>query len=877
MIDIHRNPIHPLMKTPLTVHLATLLALAFLPACSTAPNPPDPAVGPLAAGGHVVPTFQLLHPAGQSLEFGGRPVDLVLSPGGQWLFVKDNRGLVVIDAAAWAVRQELKLSSGGGSTHGLAITRDGARLYYSTAENALWEASVTPEGRAAWKRKITLNGPGGKGNSHAGGIALAPDETVAYVCLSRNNSLAAVDLAAGKLLREIPVGIAPYDVVLAAGGKRAYVSNWGGRHAREPDRTALSSGTPAVVDERGVAASGTVSVVDLEAGREIAAIPVGLHPSDLLLSADQRTLFAANANSDTVSVIDTASNTVADTILVRPDPTLPFGSAPNALAMDPSGSTLLVANGGNNAVAVLTKAPGASWQQAGFVPTAWYPGALAADAAHIYVANVKGLGSRNPAARKTGWNSHHHLGSVGKVPIPAAPALEDYTAQVRKDGRVPEILRSYERTARPGRPVPVPRRLGDPSVFEHVIYIIKENRTYDQVFGDLPQGNGDPTLCIFGREVTPNHHALAEQFVLLDNYYCNGVLSADGHAWATEGYVTDYLEKSFGGFTRSYPFSGDDPLSFASTGFIWDAVLLGGLSFRNYGEMSKTATAPSNAAFLDIWKDYQDRTGRIEFRHDIQIDTLRRYSCPKSPGWNMRIPDQIRADVFLAEFQEAERQGSWPSLTIVFLPSDHTSGTRPGSPTPRAQVADNDLAVGRIVEAVSRSRFWPKTCLFVIEDDPQAGFDHVDGHRSLCLVASPYTRRGAVVSDFFNQTSVLHTIERILGIPPMNQMDALAPLMASCFAPKPDFSAYACLPSRIALDEMNPPASALGPLERQWALASLEQPFDDVDQADEDTLNRILWHAAKGAGTPYPAQWAGAHGRGLKALGLTFAPQTEND
>jgi hypothetical protein len=414
-------------------------------------------------------------------------------------------------------------------------------------------------------------------------------------------------------------------------------------------------------------------------------------------------------------------------------------------------------------------------------------------------------------------------------------------------------------------------------VFEHIVYIVKENRTYDQVFGDLPQGNSDPSLCIFGREVTPNHHALAEDFVLLDNFYCNGVLSADGHAWAMEGYVTDYLEKSFGGFTRSYPFSGDDPISFSAAGFIWDNVLLHGLAFRNYGEMAKSTPVPANATFLEILQDYRDKAGRISFKHDIQIDRLRRYSCPDSPGWNMRIPDQLRADVFLAEFRKYEQEGGWPNLVIIFLPSDHTSGTRPGNPTPRAQVADNDLAVGRIVDAVSHSRYWPKTCIFVIEDDPQNGFDHVDGHRSLCLVVSPYTKRRAVISDFYCQTSVLHTMERILGIPPMNQMDAMAPLMTGCFTSRPDFTPYTCLSNRIDLAEMNPQTADLNEEDRHWAMLSLEQNLDEVDQADEDTFNRIIWHSVKGAGTPYPVYYAGAHGKGLKKLGLRFAPEAAMD
>jgi hypothetical protein len=293
--------------------------------------------------------------------------------------------------------------------------------------------------------------------------------------------------------------------------------------------------------------------------------------------------------------------------------------------------------------------------------------------------------------------------------------------------------------------------------------------------------------------------------------------------------------------------------------------------------MAKTSSRPPKATFLEIFNDHRNKTGKISFEHDIQIETLRRYSCPDSPGWNMRIPDAIRADVFLKEFEGYEKRGDWPNLVIIFLPSNHTSGTSPGAPTPRAQVADNDLAVGRIVERISRSRFWPKTCIFSIEDDPQAGFDHVDGHRSVCLVVSPYTKRGTVVSKFYNQTSVLHTMSRMFGIPPMNQMVALSPLMTDCFTSKPDFKSYQCRPNQIPLDEMNKPTAQLKGDELHWAQKSMEQNFNEVDRADEDTLNRILWHSVKGVNTPYPVQLAGAHGKGLRKLGLTLGGTVDDD
>jgi YVTN family beta-propeller protein len=835
-------------------------------------------VGPAPGGRTIVATGQILRPAGESLTFGGRPVDLALSSDRRTLYVKDDRGVVVVDAAAWKIRQELALPNGGGSMHGVAVTGDGGRVFVTDAQNLLCEATVVPDGRLAWSRRIALHGPEGKGASYPCGIALAADGKTAFVALSRNNSLGIVDLAAGRLRQEIPVGIAPFGVALSPDGRRAYVSNWGGRRAKSGERTAPSSGTDALVDARGVAVSGTVSVVDRVEGREAAQIETGLHPCGLALDPSGRRLYVANANSDTVSAIDTAVNRVVETVNVRPDPALPFGSMPNALALSADGRMLYVANGGNNAVAVVAlEARGqAKSVVRGFIPAGWFPGGLAVDGGRLFVANVKGLGSRNPSAGQKGWRVAQFLGTMSRVTLPQAAELAQYTRQVRADARVPEILRAWERKQSGRKPVPVPARTGEPSVFEHVVYVIKENRTYDQLFGDLPEGTNDPALCLFGREVTPNHHALAEQFVLLDNYYCNGVNSADGHAWATEGNVTGYLEKAFGGFTRSYTF-GDDPLSYSASGFLWDQALLAGLSFRNYGEMDYAEPVPADASFPAIYRDFTERAGRIRFTQNIGIEPLRRYSSRSFPGWNLRIPDVLRADAFLTELRQADKQSSWPSLQIVYLPSDHTSGTQPGMPTPRAQVADNDLALGRVIEGITKSRFWPKTCIFVIEDDPQDGFDHVDGHRSICLVVSPYTRRGTVVSEFYNQTSVLHTMERILGLPPMNQMVAMAPLMTACFAGKPDPRPFTALPNRVALDEMNPPMSALRGQALHWAQESARLPLEKSDQADEDLLNRILWHAVRGVDTPYPADLAGAHGRGLKALHLKHAKEQDDD
>ena len=818
-----------------------------------------------------VATAQYVQPAGASWVWQGRPVDLALSPDGAVLATKDDRGVGLFGAADWQPLQFLPFPNGGGSMHGLAFSADGERLWATTAQASLFEARRS--GTAwAWAREISLPGPGGSGASHATGIAEDSRARRLWVCLSRNNSLGAVDLDSGRLVREIPVGVAPFDVVLLEGGASAIVSNWGGRRPRAGERSAPSSDTPVLVDERGIASSGTVGLVDLDAGVQVKETATGLHPADLVLDRPADRVYVANANSDTVTILVASTLDVVRTLPARPDPALPYGSATNALALAPDRLRLYAANGGNNAVAVFAREAVTMdrWQLQGFVPAAWYPSAVVATADSLFVANTKGLGSRSDEDP----NRRHvksYTAVVSKVAVPGAEQLADWTARVRADSRVPAALRRLERSdrRRAAAPVPVPRVTGEPSLFRHVVYVIKENRTYDQVFGDLPQGNGAPDLCIFPRRVTPNHHRLAEQFVLLDNFYCNGVNSADGHSWATEGNVTDHLEKSFGGFTRSYTF-GDDPLTYSSTGFVWDNVLLGGLSFRNYGEMDYAAPVPSSATFKQIYDDFKEGKGAITFEQKIGIETLRRYSCRDYPGWNMRIPDVLRAERFLAELRAAEQSGEWYDFMIVFLPQDHTSGLTAGMPTPEAHMADNDLALGRIVEGISNSRFWQETCIFVIEDDPQAGFDHVDGHRSLCLVASPYTKRGALVSEFYNQTSVLLTMQRILGLPPMNQMDAASPLMDACFTAEIDLRPYQAVEPEVALDELAMAIDAAPAGLRPYYAATSREDFEGFDRADEDSLNRILWHAIRGPDVPYPAELAGAHGKGLAALGLSL-------
>ena len=862
---------------------------------------------------NALPTGRLLSPVGQSLAFHGRPVDLVVDPRPerQRLLVKDRAGLRVINYANMELVQTLP-SPGGASLLGLAVGASG-KVYFTNAGDALHIYNADPENPDQLKLERSIKLPA---DSYPCGLAISKDESLACVCLSKANALALVSLAApdpdapdpetaaespvsSERVETIPVGVAPCDVLWDESESIAWVSNLGGARPEDDQPTAPSAGTPTRVDSRGISAAGSVSRVDLTNRAVTHELAVELQPSSLAwadasaaVSGSADSILVCNSNADRLTWIDTRQLTTRE-IEVKPDASLPFGSMPaDVLALQlpaDSGSSAtsqqpvwLAALAGNNAIAMLGDLEPRP-QLRGLIPTGWYPVAMAASEQYLFVANVKGNGGRaerRPAAE--GRNSHDHLGTVQRIDLAqlAQPELlGEWTQTVRRNGRVPQMLRSLELTQQgPSpqtetvEPTPVPQRLGDPSVFQHVIYVIKENRTFDQVFGDVPAANSEPELCIFPERITPNHHALADRFGLLDNYYCNGVLSADGHSWATEGNVTPYLERAFGGFARSYTF-GDDPLTYSRTGFIWDHVLGAGLSFRNYGEFDY-AEPPEGMKYQEIWQAHVDGT-ELEFSQKIGIQRLREYSCRDYPGWNMVIPDVLRMDRFLKEFREFEKNGGLPNLSIVYLPQDHLGG----GVTSNAHMADNDLALGRLVQAVSGSEYWKNTVIFVNEDDPQNGYDHVDGHRSLCLVISAYSRPG-INSSFYNQTSALRTMLHILGLPPLNQQDASMPLMRDCFTDTADLTPFVALPANVELNETPQPPENQSAAERRWRQILATVPIQRTGmktEQDEDNLNRFVWHETRGWQTAYPQQWAGPHGRGLKSLGLVIDNSSDED
>jgi YVTN family beta-propeller protein len=819
----------------ITSALLLLMTAAWLLSSTAGPPAEQMQVG-LAYGNRVlVTTNQVVDPAGRRVQFAGRPMDLAVSPAGDRVAVLLSGSLRIFTPSGQAVRTIPVNPSAGG----MAFRPDGARILISQLKaNGEQGIAVVDPAAAAAPAWIPL-----PANSAPAGIAIDSAGSFAYVALNRANLLARVDLASG-LVATVPVGVAPFGVALTLDGTRLFVTNQAGSRPAAGQTTAPSAGTPILIDERGIARSGSVSVIDTGGFKVIAELPTGLLPGAVTMSPDGLLAAVANANSDSVTIFRT------DTL--RRDSNLPVpalpqasGSSPTAVAFNAAGDRLYVACGGNNSVAVLQRNPlrpfdrrrrSTAYSVIGAFPTDWYPMSIAAAAdGTLFVANSKGIGTRNAASRFTitAW--------TGTMNIIDPQAIESGLTRAASDANQP-----FSSAALPaGAPADL-HSLG----IDHVFFIIKENRTYDQVLGDAGSGNSDPTLTNYGAAVTPNHHALAAQFVLLDNFFAAGTVSPDGHQWLTQAMVTPYLERAFPTFIRSYPYSGEDPLAFAPTGFLWTNAQAHGLSVRVYGEYTLAA-----ASYPLKWADYLlDASGAMQSLTPAgsPIAALNPLVDHAYPAFALNVPDQYRARIFLDRFQQFQAANTLPNLVILQLPADHTVGVTPNSPSPNAMVADNDLAVGRIVDAISNSPYWPRSAIFITEDDAQDGVDHVDGHRTLCLVISPYTRRRAVDSTHYNHTSIVRTIEDLLGLPPMNKFDAAALPMRSVFTIKPDLTPYVAQPNQVSLLQLTPALAALSGAELRAALQSKAMNFSVPDAAPEDELNRILWHAARGWQTPFP-------------------------
>jgi DNA-binding beta-propeller fold protein YncE len=840
----------------------------------------------LTANGLETPVNQLVTPAGTQVELAGvRPNALALSPDGKLLVTSGlKRQLIVVNPANGSILQHVPFPSDDQlpssapvsaeilkpsredklSFTGLVFSPDGSRIYLSNVNGDIKVFGVGKDHTIGPLFSMPLPPADAPERAAAipAGLAVSPDGKRLYVALDLANRFAELDAVSGKVLRLWNVGVAPYDVVLCR--DKIYVSNWGGRR---PDADSITGSTGRGelmrVDSRSIASEGSVSVIDLNSRLPTprSEILTGRHACALALSPNGKFLVCANASEDTLSVIDTRTDKIIETICARQNPADLFGAQPDALAFDKRGRKLFVGNGTQNAVAIFQFKPGNS-KRLGLIPVGWFPGSIAYDARRkqIDVANIKGIAPGRPGpSGKTEFNSLRYAGSLSLVPVPSARKLAAFTRTALADLRYP-LLAQAKLPARPDQPPrPVPERVGEPSVFQHVIYIIKENRTYDQVLGDVKEGNGDANLCVFGERVTPNEHKLVGDFVLLDNTYCCGNLSADGHEWTDAAIATDYMEREFAGWPRSY---AADSLIYSPAGFIWNDAAAHGKTVTDFGEFShgralwKNPAREGKPAFLDCYRDFIGGSNAIAYSTGPDIEALRSCLVSDYPGFNLQVPDAVRAARFIKALKRFEAEGHLPNLVILWLPNDHTSGVKPGAPTPEAQVADNDLAVGQVVDAVSHSKFWTNTCIFAIEDDPQNGWDHVSGYRTTAYVASAYTRRGAVVHTQYNQTSLLRTMELMLGLPPMNQMDATATPMFDCFTNVPDFAAFDAVTNNVPLDEMNPSPKGISDAQlRKDALVSAKLPLNKEDLCPEDLLNHILWRATKGSHAPYP-NWA---------------------
>ena len=790
-------------------------------------------------GSVVVTTNQILTPFGlvKRIE-GARPKDLAISPDGQKVAALCN-GRVAFFSIAGDSLGEVRATT---SPVGIFWLNDQECF---AAEPGKVNRIAQVEGK--WSITSSFEPdtvPKGQGSPQVTGLSTAGNALL--VALGRRNMLQSyslIDLTNGKPATPTLVAFtrtenAPYRIVKSKIG--AVAANRGGAPPSDSEPWADSAGSKVAIDPRTDAAlRGSLTFFE-QTG--FTHLPVGRQPSGL--DAFENRLAVACSDDDTVQLVDLVAKKVTKTISLRPPLEPAFGAIPTDLVFNAEGSKIFTTCGGINAIAVID-AKAAKVE--GFIPTAHFPIAIERSGSILVVACSKGFGNRLQD-KPTKFGVHDNVGVLQFIKIDEAlKDLPKLTAQVGRNNRW-----GAELEARKNQPAkPVPERVGEPSVFKHVVYIIKENHTYDVTFGDMKEGNGDPSLCLFPEEVTPNQHALARQFVLLDNTYTSGTNSADGHQWTSTAIANGYIEQNYSANTRSYPYDGGDPLAFSPEGFLWTAATGKNISTRVYGEfvdkpLVRDPTTGKAPTFKQLWDAYKAGDDKYEIKAETSQAALRKVMHPRFIGFPSIVSDQWRADQFLAEFRQWETSGEMPKFCIMLLPNDHTAGTNPGMPTPRAAVADNDLALGRIVEAITKSRFWKETLILVIEDDSQLGLDHVDGHRTIAQVISPYTKRGAVVSEMYNHTSFIRTMGLVLGFPALTRFDRTAAPLTACFTEKPNLATFTHIPTNIPLDQLNPPRSQLKGEALHWATASEKLNWKDVDLADATTVARAVWYSIRG-------------------------------
>lgn len=822
---ITRVPSQKTFRAFTTAAALALLAISCRPASSGTPPSSGQAGG--AEGHAILPTGVRLDPVAASIPLGSMPLSMVVSPAGDRVVVLLNgwreQGFQVVDRGSGRVVQTVSQAA---AFIGVAFSPDGKTLYVSGGNQDVVYRYAWVNGTASLTDSLVLRvrTRRGSGTSYPAGIAPSRDGKKLYVAENLADSLAVVDLSSGKVVQRFAAGRYPYGVAVAPDGT-AYVSAWG-------------DNSVSVYEPRG---AGML--------RDAGTVIVGRHPSALVLSNDGSRLFIASGSTDQVVVLDTKSRGVVARLMDPPPRGPAEGSTPDALALSTDGTRLFAAEADNNAVGVFDLSAAASGVESahgadrliGRIPVDWYPTAVVAAHDTLLVLSGKGLGT---APNPDGPDPLHpardgsHAYTLGQI----SGSLMTLTLA---NATAAELAPLTQRVARAQGWSEDNAHTGAGAFkyppFTHVIYIIKENRTYDEVLGDLPIGDGDTSLVFFPRPVSPNHHALAARFGDFDRFFTNAEVSADGHNWSTAAYATDYLEKTvpseYSGRGRTYDYEGtnggfdrkdipDDDVNESAHGYLWDLAARAKLTLRNYGEYVVRDTANGRAVYI----------GDKPF--------LATHTNPDYPGFDLNLTDQSRMDVWLKEFESYVRTGVMPQLEIVRLPNDHTAGARAGSRTPRAYMADNDLALGRMIDALSHSPFWKNTVVFVVEDDAQNGPDHVDSHRAPAFVISAYNR-GGVVHRWTNTTDVIATMSEILHTGSLSQFDYYGRPLRDIWTAKPDLTPYVALTPAVDLNERNARNGA-------GATASAGLDLTEEDRADENTFNRILWKAIKGESVPYP-------------------------
>ncbi|WP_438452444.1 bifunctional YncE family protein/alkaline phosphatase family protein [Streptomyces asiaticus] len=840
-------------------------------------------VGQVTKNGQVVSSNQYIAPYGDRLVINqGKIMSSSVSPDGTHMAASVTDGgaaLAIVDLKNWKTQQLVsnaassnpRIGSNNVGQEGPTYSPDGKQLWLGQPDGYT-VFTVNADGGVAGPRTVSIPAQGAK-HALVGAVAFSADGKTAYSAVNGQNRVVAIDAETGTIKQSWNVGNAPRGMVVV--GDKLYVSNEGGRPAKPGEPTINSYGTQVLADQKTAATtSGTVSVIDLaKQDAAVSSIEVGLHPTAVY--AKNGVVFVTNTADNNVSVIDTAKDKVVQTISTQPWAKARVGYEPDAVTLTDDGH-LLVTLGRANAVAVykFTSAQ-EPVSYIGLLPTNYFPSEITTSGKEVYVSNTRGIDARRKATG--GHGTHDTTSSVQKFTLPDDSVIRSSTGKVfKQNGWNGESLKKTDGT--PAKPVPVPVKLGDRSTIKHVFLLVKENRTYDQVFGDMPQGNGDPSLTEFGENVTPNQHALARQFGLYDNTYDIGTNSAEGHNWLMQSDDPEYTESSAGEYARSYD-TEDDALGHQKTGFIWTGAQAAHKSVRNFGEFQQFLTKPSDASWQNLYCDTKNMasTGQdtaYPLNSTSPIPSLNDVSVHGFPKFDTSVPDVYRAQIWKKDFQK----NGPANLNMFWLSSDHTGG--PVSPA--SQVADNDLAVGQIVDEISHSKYWKDSAIFVVEDDSQAGLDHVDGHRAPVQIISPWAKHGKVDSHYYSQINMVRTIEQILGVQPMNQKDTAATPMASAFTQKPNFTPFKALPNRTSLTDgvKTPPScgldtpaaqspkaaavpSASVPADMKNVAAEWDQwkskqrltgPNAVPDYAPPAQMNHLTWYQTHNWAKPYPGE-----------------------